>query len=64
MPSLKGLKRMKRRVQAARGHMKVRPQTLVSDNQGIRSYVRSQKFGYFGHWLSDKNTLEVKNFNT
>ena len=27
-------------------------------------YVRSQKFGYFGHWLSDKNTLEVKNFDT
>ena len=27
-------------------------------------YVRSQTFGYFGHWLSDKNTLEVKNFDT
>ena len=23
-----------------------------------------RKFGYFGHWLSDKNTLEVKNFDT
>ena len=27
-------------------------------------YVHSQKFGYFRHWLSDKNTLEVKNFDT
>ena len=27
-------------------------------------YVRSQKFGYIGHWLSDKNILEVKNFDT
>ena len=27
-------------------------------------YVRSQIFGYFGHLLSDKNTLEVKNFYT
>ena len=27
-------------------------------------YVRSQKFGYFGQWLSDKNTLEIKNFDT
>ena len=27
-------------------------------------YVRSQKFGYFGHWLSDVNTLEMKNFDT
>ena len=29
-------------------------------------YVRSQKFGYIGrrHWLSDVNTLEVKNFDT
>ena len=23
-------------------------------------YVRSQKFGYFGHWLSDVDTLKVK----
>ena len=22
------------------------------------------EFGYFGHWLSYKNTLEVKNFDT
>ena len=22
-----------------------------------------QKFGYFGHWLSDVNTLEMKNFD-
>ena len=27
-------------------------------------YVCSQKFGYFGHWLSDVNTLEMKNFDT
>ena len=27
-------------------------------------YVHSQKFGYFGHLLSDKNTLEVKYFDT
>ena len=27
-------------------------------------YVRSQKIGYFGHWLSDVNTLEMKNFDT
>ena len=27
-------------------------------------YVRSQKFGYFGHWLSHVNTLEMKNFDT
>ena len=27
-------------------------------------YVRSQKVRYFGHWLSDENTLEVKNFDT
>ena len=27
-------------------------------------YVRSQKFGYFGHCLSDVNTLEMKNFDT
>ena len=27
-------------------------------------YVRSQKFGYFGHWLSDVNTIEMKNFDT
>ena len=27
-------------------------------------YVRSQKFEYFGHWLSDVNTLEMKNFDT
>ena len=27
-------------------------------------YVRSQKFGYFGHWLSDVNTFEIKNFDT
>ena len=26
-------------------------------------YVRNQKFGYFGHWLSDVNTLEMKNFD-
>ena len=26
--------------------------------------VHSQKFGYFGHWLSDVNTLEMKNFDT
>ena len=26
-------------------------------------YVRSQKFGYLGHWLSDVNTLEMKNFD-
>ena len=25
-------------------------------------YVRSQKFGYIGHWLSDVSTLEMKNF--
>ena len=27
-------------------------------------YVRSQKFGYFEHWLSDVNTLEMKHFDT
>ena len=27
-------------------------------------YVRSQKYEYFGHWLSDLSTLEVKNFDT
>ena len=27
-------------------------------------YVRSQKFGYIGHWLSDVNALEMKNFDT
>ena len=27
-------------------------------------YVSSQKFGYFGGWLSDVNTLEMKNFDT
>ena len=27
-------------------------------------YVNSQKFGYFGHWLSDVNTLEMKIFGT
>ena len=27
-------------------------------------YVHSQKFGYFGHWLSDVNTLEMKHFDT
>ena len=27
-------------------------------------YVRSQKFGYFGHWLSDVSTLQMKNFDT
>ena len=27
-------------------------------------YVRSQKFGYFGHWLSDANALETKSFDT
>ena len=27
-------------------------------------YVPSQKFGHFGHWLSDVNTLEMKNFDT
>ena len=27
-------------------------------------HVNSQKFGYFGHWLSDVNTLEMKNFDT
>ena len=27
-------------------------------------YVRSQKLGYFGHWLSDVNTLQMKNFDT
>ena len=32
--------------------------------QWFQLYVRRQKFGYFGHWLSDKNTFEVKNFNT
>ena len=26
--------------------------------------VRSQEFGYFGHWLSDVNKLEMKNFDT
>ena len=25
-------------------------------------YVRSQKFGYIGDWLSDVNTLEMKIF--
>ena len=27
-------------------------------------HVRSQKFGYFGHWLSHVNTLELKNFDS
>ena len=27
-------------------------------------YVRSQKFGYLGHWLSDISTLQMKNFDT
>ena len=27
-------------------------------------HVRSQKFGYIGHWLSDVNTLDMKNFDT
>ena len=27
-------------------------------------YARSQKFGYFEHWLSDVNTVEMKNFDT
>ena len=27
-------------------------------------YVRSQEFGYFGHWLSNVNTLEMKTFDT
>ena len=27
-------------------------------------YVRSQKFVYFGHWLSDASTIEMKNFDT
>ena len=27
-------------------------------------YVRSQKLEYFGHWLSDVKTLEMKNFDT
>ena len=27
-------------------------------------YVRSKKFEYFGHWLSDVNTLQIKNFDT
>ena len=27
-------------------------------------YVRSQKFVYFGHWLSDVNTHEKKTFDT
>ena len=27
-------------------------------------YVGSQKFGYFGHWLSNVNTLKMKNFDT
>ena len=26
--------------------------------------VHSQKFGYFGHWLSDVKTLEMKTFDT
>ena len=26
--------------------------------------VNSQKFGYFGHWLSDVNTPEMKHFDT
>ena len=30
----------------------------------LRMYVCSQKFGYFGHWLSDANTLEMENFHT
>ena len=28
------------------------------------TYVCSQKFGYFGQWLSSVNTLEMKNFDT
>ena len=27
-------------------------------------YVRNQKFGYMGHWLSNVNTLEMKNLDT
>ena len=27
-------------------------------------YVSSQKFGHFEHWLSDANTIEMKNFDT
>ena len=27
-------------------------------------YVNSQIYGYFGHWLSDVNTLEMKIFGT
>ena len=27
-------------------------------------YVHSQKLGYFRHWLSDVNTLDMKNFDT
>ena len=27
-------------------------------------YVRSQKFGYFGHWLSDVNTLAMEKIDT
>ena len=27
-------------------------------------YVRSPKYGIFGHWLSEVNTLEMKNFHT
>ena len=26
-------------------------------------YVRRQKYGYFGHCLSDVSTLEMKNFD-
>ena len=27
-------------------------------------YVTSPKYGIFGHWLSEVNTLETKNFHT
>ena len=27
-------------------------------------YVHSEKFEYFGHWLSDVNTLQIKDFDT
>ena len=27
-------------------------------------YVRGSKYGIFGHWLSEVNTLEIKNFHT
>ena len=30
----------------------------------VYMHVRSQKYGHFaGHWLSDINTIEVKNFD-